>query len=58
MFVPHLNTTTLTQHTLTCTHNALHSLRTQTKDSRVLPAEAYGGKWNPIGKGAPPDGAF
>ncbi|KAI8464305.1 MAG: gamma-glutamyltranspeptidase [Monoraphidium minutum] len=31
------------------------SLRAATRDGRVLAPEAYGGRWNPIGRGAPPD---
>lgn len=36
----------------------VHRLRAATKDGGVLPPEAYGGRWNPVGKrGPPPDGA-
>ena len=34
----------------------IDTLRAATRDGGVLAPEAYGGRWNPIGKGAPPDG--
>lgn len=33
----------------------IDSLRSLTSDDGVLPPTSYGGRWNPVGRGAPPD---